>query len=251
MADETITPEMERDVLAGEYALGVLEGEELTTARRLTLADREFAAQVRWWNHRLACMAEAASSVEADEAVWPAIERRIGTIPDDAAPLRRRAAGGLSGAGLLAALGATAAAAAAITLFIASPQPRTVTVPGPTQTVAATPSEQYVAQLASEDGALTLAGIVDPEAGDLRLAIGGLQPGEGAAPELWVVPEGGSPQSLGQIPASGSFSRDLTAQERDLLVPGASLAVTYEDSGSIPNTAPTTDILLIGGLSEV
>ena len=249
MADESMTPEMERDVLAGEYALGLLEGEEAAAARRMVLADRDFAEQVRWWNHRLACMAEAAGSVEADEAVWPAIERRIGTAPDEAAPLRRRAAGGLSGAGLLAALGATAAAAAAITLFVASP--RTVTVPGPVQTVAATPSEQYVAQLASEDGALTLAGIVDPQAGDLRLNIGGLQPGEGAAPELWVVPAGGAPQSLGRIPESGSFSRTLTQEERGLLVPGASLAVTYEASGSIPNTAPTTDILLLGGLTEV
>ena len=253
MADGAMTPEEERNVLAGEFALGLLEGEEQAAAQRLLLADREFAGQVRWWNHRLACMAEVAASVEPDGSVWPAIERRLGdggveefevpAVPGRAVP------GGLSGFGLLAALGGTAAAAAAITLFFVTPQ-SSQTMPGPIETGA--PAEvRLVAQLQSEDGTISLAGLVERQAGVLSLNIAGLEPGEGAAPELWVVPADGIPRSLGQIPASGTFSRELDAQERDFLVEGSALAVTYEEIGTIPHGAPSTDILVLGGLTQV
>ena len=253
MADETMSAQDERDVLAGEFALGLLEGEEQGAARRLMLADRDFAAQVRWWNHRLACMAEAAGSVEPDEAVWPAIARRLGDrgVEEFAVPVPpdRAAPGGLSGFGLLAALGGTAAAAAAITLFFVTPQ-STQSVPGPVET-SAPAEERLVAQLQSEDGTISLAGLVERRAGLLSLSISGLQPGEGSAAELWVVPADGVPRSLGQIPASGAFSRALDEQERAFLVEGSALAVTYEESGTIPHPQPTTEILVLGGLTQV
>jgi anti-sigma-K factor RskA len=44
----------DRDLLAGEYVLGVLEGEEAATARRLLEQDKEFAAAVAAWEKRLA-----------------------------------------------------------------------------------------------------------------------------------------------------------------------------------------------------
>ncbi len=68
---------------------------------------------------------------------------------------------------------------------------------------------------------------------------------------VWVVPAGGVPQSLGLIPADGNFGRELTEAEAALLVEGALLAVTYEDSASAPHEAPTTTILLAGPLDEV
>ncbi len=65
------------------------------------------------------------------------------------------------------------------------------------------------------------------------------------------MPAGGAPQSLGLIPQTGALQRELTKSERAALVDGASLAVTYEDATSAPHDAPSTDILLIGGSSEV
>ena len=66
-----------------------------------------------------------------------------------------------------------------------------------------------------------------------------------------MVPAGGAPQSLGLIPATGNFERELTQAERAALVDGASLAVTYENATGAPHEAPTTDILVIGGLTSV
>lgn len=248
-----MNPDDERDVLAGEMALGLLEGEELAVARRLMLSDREFAERVRWWNHSLACMAERAGSIEPDSSVWTAIERRLGEggVADFVAPepAARGSATGLSGMRLLAALGGAAAAAAVFTLFLVSPQ-LTQPVPGPAGTQVVSDG-RLVAQLQSEDGSITLAGLVEPEAGVLSLNVAGLQPGAGAAPELWAIPADGIPRSLGQIPQSGSFNRELSAEERSIFVEGTALAVTYEESGTIPHPAPTTEILVVGGLTSV
>ena len=241
------------EIIAGEYALGVLEGEELATAQRLFLSDRHFAELVDWWRYHLARMAEAAGEYEPSADVWPAIARQLGTQTDgQAAPaeLQRPQARGLSGWNLGAAMAGVAAIAAVATYTLTRPSGE---MPTPVETLAPAPAagDRLIAQLGSEDGALSLSGLVDAQASRISLAIAGFAPGIGEAPELWVVPAGGAPQSLGRIPESGSFSRTLTQEERGLLVPGASLAVTYEDSGSIPNTAPTTDILLLGGLTEV
>lgn len=254
--DDNILPDPSGpDILAGEYALGVLEGAELAEAQRLMLADRDFAARVEWWRVRLGAMAEDAGEFAPSPEVWAAIERRLhdqtgseGGAPAQPVPLKSRTQAGLSGWNLGAAFAGVAAVAAALTFVFIQPPP--ASTPGPAPTTAA-PGERLIAQGQSEDGALTLAGLVDPADGTLQLNLAGFAPGEGQAPELWVVPEGGAPQSLGLIPAEGTFARDLTADEAEALLAGAALAVTYEDSASAPHDAPTSEILLIGGLSRV
>ena len=250
MAKPDTTSGGERDVLAGEYALGVLEGEELSAAQQLMLADRDFAEQVRWWNYRLARMAEEAGSVEPGEDVWPAIARRLRS--DDGTPAAlepdKPRSGRFSSWNLGAGMAIAAAAAAVVTFIVVTPR-GAVEQPAPAPTLA--PQQRLVAQLQSADGAISLAGLVEPQAGRISLNIAGLQPASDQAPELWVVPSDGVPRSLGRIPQAGSFSRELTEQERSLLLPGSALAVTYEDSASIPHPAPTTEILALSALSEV
>ena len=253
MADPVDIEPGDEDTQAGEYALGVLEGEELVAAQRLFLSDRDFADRVRWWRYRLSCMSEAAGAFEPSADVWPAIERRLdddrgGGMPTPA-PLQKPAAAGLPGWSLGVGMAAAAAAAAVLTFLLV--QPAGGPQPVPVETPAPATGDRLIAQLASEDGALTLAGFVDPESGQLALNTAGFAPGEGQATELWVVPAGGAPQSLGLIPAAGNFERELTQAERTALVDGASLAVTYENATGAPHEAPTTDILVIGGLTSV
>ncbi len=254
MPDTTETDPFDPEVTAGEYALGVLEGEELARAQRLYLSDRDFAAKVAWWHCRLGNMAEAAGEYEPSPEVWPAIERRLDERRDGVEapiiePLEKPASRGLSGWRLGAGMAASAAAAAALTVVLVQPAGQAPVTP--VETSAPVLGERLVAQLASDDGALTLAGFVDPQGGQIAVNLAGFAPGEGQATELWVVPEGGAPQSLGLIPASGRFSRELTATERASLVEGAALAVTYEDAANAPHEAPTSDILVIGGLTSI
>ncbi len=242
------------DSLAAEYALGVLEGEDLAAAQRMFLADREFAEAVRWWRYRLACMSEEAGEMEPSADVWPAIERLLEERADGGGvsthrPLQEPRAKGLPGWSLGVGMASAAAVAAAITLVLV--QPAGGPLPSPIETAAPVAGERLIAQLQSEDGGLTLAGYVDPQSGQIALNAAGFAPGEGQATELWVVPAGGAPQSLGLIPASGNFERALTAAEQAALVDGASLAVTYENAADAPHEAPTTEILVIGGLTSV
>lgn len=244
----------EREVLAGEFALGVLEGEELSAAQRLMLASHEFADDVEWWRLKLGCMAEEARLHVPRDGLWPAIERRLAeaaSAADRPSPPAAAPAPGYSAWSLGAAMSGAAAIAAGVTFFFAEPAPSPDPVAPPPPIAGAGPGERLVAQSQSEEGAISLAGIVDRDAGSLTLNVSGLQPDDGEISELWIVPEGGAPRSLGPIPQDGEFARDLDAEERALLRQGSALAITYEEAVGVPHAAPTSDILIVAPLSRV
>ena len=235
---------------AGEYALGVLEGEELATARRRALSDGAFADAAQWWSLRFGRLGELAGPVIPPAGTWSAIDRRIDIVerqPDGPATLRPAAAGRPAGWSIALAVTGAGLAAAALALFLATPDPATIPAPAP----GLQSGERLLAQLASEEGDLRLASVVELDRDRIVLTTEGLAPGAGQSAELWVVPEGGSPTSLGLIPSTGRFVRQLDPAERELLVEGASLAVTIEDVEGAPHAAPSTPILLIGPLDRV
>ena len=245
------------DMLAAEYALGVLEGADLGEARRRLLAEPDFAADAEWWQLRLAALAEDAGEAPVGEDVWRAIEARLDaqsgagssdTVVPLADPAPRRS-GGPAGWSIATALAGIGALAAAVALYVATPQNAPPPLPEPSQSAPA--ANQLIAQAKGEDGTMRLAGVINPAGNTLSLKLVGFAPEPGSAPELWVVPEGGQPRSLGLIPKDGRFNRTLDAAEAGLLVEGATLAVTFEDDGSAPHSAPTTPILLAAPLDQV
>jgi anti-sigma-K factor RskA len=255
MADPVDMDDGRRD-LAGEYALGVLEGDELAAAQRLMLSDRHFAEQFHWWAHRLAGMAEEAAARAPSDQVWPAIERRLDSPADDRiAPTPARPAfaasaapRGFSGWQIAGAMAGAAAVATAFTLLVGDPRR------GPVESIPAqveSAEARLVAQLQSDDRSISLASMVEQQTGRISINISGLEPGIDRAPELWIVPGDGVPRSMGRIPESGRFSRYLTELERQFLVAGSTLAVTYEDPATIPHTAPTTEIIVSAKLAPI
>ena len=246
MADTAEIGEDDPFIRAGEYALGVLEGAELSARRRSLLSDRGFAEAVEWWEYRLGSMSEAAGEFMPSPSVWAGVLSRIDAqdTSHDPAPavIESRKASRWSIAALLAG---AAMGIAGLAFFVATPR---TTAPPP---VAATSGPQLIVQLEDEEGARKLAGVIDVENDRLALSISGLEPEVGKAPELWVIPAGGAPVSLGAIPRSGSFSRTLTEEEADLLVAGATLAVTFEDETGRRHETPTMPIVLAGPLDRV
>ena len=238
-------------LLAGELALAVLEGDELAEARRRQLAESDFAEAVRWWEARLARMAEAGGAVEPSADMLKSIHTRIdalgGSTATKFADTGERLRTGPSRWSIgLAALG-TALAAAAIVLFVSAP--RGPDTPAPVETPA--PTTQLVAQLQDENGARSLAGIVDPQRRTIALSTAGLEADAGRVAELWVIPADGVPRSLGTIPGNGRYDRELTEAEAAYLQEGSSLAVTFEQDDGVPHTEPTLPILLVGPLDQV
>ena len=233
-------------LFAGEHVLGVLEGQEDAEARRFLLRDARFADAVAWWERQLGAMGEAFDEQQPSDRVWRAIEARIsaqndnqvGTGAASQAPVSRLSIAALvTGAGL---------AVASLLLFLATPA-RTPQVPA--TPVASGP--QLIAQIADEQAERRIASVIDRNRNRLSLRIEGLSAAPGEAPELWVIPQGAAPVSLGAIPEAGTFERDLTGEESRLLVAGSSLAVTFEDDTGQPHEAPTPPILLVGALDEV
>jgi anti-sigma-K factor RskA len=66
-------PPEELDLLAAEYALGVLEADQLDMATGLIERDPEFASLVWDWNNRLAPLSDQIAWAEPDASVWSRI----------------------------------------------------------------------------------------------------------------------------------------------------------------------------------
>lgn len=241
-------------LLAGAHALGVLEGEERAAAQSAQLSDSGFRAKVEWWERRLAAMAEATPAFDPAPETWAAIEARIDAIEAQdgrssvvSAP-QPSPSPGPAGWSMVMAVAGAGMAAAAIALYFAMPTPG---LAPPSPDAAMAPSPQLVAQLQDETAQRRLVSRYDYGSRQLALSIAGFEAEAGMVPELWVIPEGGAPVSLGFIPETGDFARLLGEAEASLLRSGATLAVTFEEDTGIRHEAPSPPILVAGELAEV
>ena len=228
---DPVTPE-ERDHLAAELALGVLDGEERARALRLVLQDAGFARDVERWGYRLAPLLAVIPGEAAPAHVWRSVEARIA---EPARPVSRERFWRFS------ALGAGALAASlALLLFTRAPTP---IAPAPT----AAP-QVAVSQLARADGKDVLPVRYDAATGTLHLGRSALATG-GKSPELWVIPADGVPRSLGMLPAQGRLAvRDAL---RPFFKDGAVLAVSLEDASTAPHEAPSATPILTGTITTI
>jgi anti-sigma-K factor RskA len=81
----------DRDLLAAEYVLGALEGEERGEAERLLAADPVFARSVAAWQRRLTPLAAHVAPVPPPADLWRRIEEGIGAgAAAEILPFRRR-----------------------------------------------------------------------------------------------------------------------------------------------------------------
>ena len=79
MSDERdMTGEDELDLLAGEYALGLLEGAHRGRADGLIAADADFRRRVARWSGRLAPLLDPVEPAPPPPGLWARIELAIG-----------------------------------------------------------------------------------------------------------------------------------------------------------------------------
>lgn len=82
--DMPLTPN-ERDALAGEYVLGLVEGSDLVALVHRLETDRELAASVEIWRAHLAAIDATATPIAPTPGLWPRIEGDIAGIARTAA----------------------------------------------------------------------------------------------------------------------------------------------------------------------
>ena len=66
--------------------------------------------------------------------------------------------------------------------------------------------------------------------------------------ELWALPAGGKPVSLGVLPTTGTAKRSLTAVQQQALANAAQVAVTVEPLGGSPTGQPTSTPVFVAPL---
>jgi anti-sigma-K factor RskA len=234
------------DRLAAEYVLGTLRGAARVRFQRALRDDANLRNAVEAWQARLAPMAEAVAPVRPPARIWEAIQARI------AAPSAAQGAGlweSLAfwrGLGLFAS-GTAAALVAAVVLFAPgapapAPAPQIVRVPAQTLPAA------YVAVLSDpKTQKPVLLVSATRESNQLvvkRLDAGIVVPGKSL--ELWALPPGQAPRSLGLVAAQERHTVTMKAVADQALGEVPLLAISLEPVGGAPGGAPTGPVLYTG-----
>jgi anti-sigma-K factor RskA len=234
----------DRDLLAAELALGLLEGEELSRAFVILNRDVELAEAVGRWSGLLASMLASISPQEPPEFVWKSIAIRIGMPADNNnfAVIHRTMV-----AWRRAALAAGALAAALSMFLIVRPD----AVPPPVPRAEA--SQTLVAALTTPENDVRLVATWEPISGRLRVASSALQEGDPqASHELWIIAAGDSvPRSLGVLSGAARGPIDVPSSLLSDLKAGATLAISVEPRGGSPTGVPTGPVIATGRLEPV
>jgi anti-sigma-K factor RskA len=236
MSDQPLdlTPADDIDLLAAEFVLGLLDSDAHRAAARRLDSDPGFAVAVEAWERRLTALALQIEPVTPGVDVWPAIARRLPTFATDrwswwdSLPLWRAAT-------------AMAGVAAAVLAFVAlQPEPLPPAPERSQAILASTP-------MRTEGGRVLFVVTLDEASKRVVVTPVGADGQPGHSHELWLLPEGGQPVSLGLMPtanaASMTVSVPITAQ--------ASLAISVEPEGGSPTGLPTGPVVAQGRLSPL
>ena len=252
---EENTPEVTRDdpMIAAEWALGLLEGEELLAARGKYATDPDFAWRKEWWDDWFAPLSDAMPGAEPGEHVWDGIAARLAAQQENAP-----AANAAPAANVVALeakvrrwqwVAGMSSMAAAVALALFAFAPARSPVEAPSQIAAAAP---MVATVPIGETGLRLDVTYIPESERMVVAAIGLTPDGVHDHELWLVPKDGSPlQSLGVVKPGEVRSMTLPAAITAKLGEGAGLALTREPLGGKPADKEAGPVVAKGSFTRV
>ncbi|MET0683570.1 MAG: anti-sigma factor [Casimicrobiaceae bacterium] len=220
------------DALAAAYALGTLGSGPRRRLARLAQGDAAISAAIRLWEWRLAALTAGVPGVTPPPRVWERIRTRLGLADSGAASSRTPWWAKLALWRGLAVAGFALAFALGISLLA----PR-----------GERPFESVVVVLAGPDAKPVL--IATAERGSRFLtvkAVSEIAIARDRSLELWMLPDGQPPQSLGLVPASGVDRVALRAPAGVALQNIPALAVSLEPAGGSTTGAPTGPVLYTG-----
>jgi anti-sigma-K factor RskA len=226
------------DALAAQYALGTLAPGARRRLATIARTEPAVGAAMREWEWRLASLAEAVPGIAPAPRVWAGIARRLGL--ETAAAGRPAPTSWWASLSLwrgLALAGFALAFALGVTL-LAPVRERL--------------DEPIVVLLAGQDAKPVL--LVSADRGGRFLTVKAVAPMNVPADrslELWALPEGRNPRSLGLVPATGIARLPLPAPAGAALPGTPALAVSLEPAGGSPTGAPTGPVLYTGGVQTL
>jgi anti-sigma-K factor RskA len=230
--DRTIIQEEGDKLVAAEYVLGVLGAAERRQAQQRLAHDQAFANEVAFWEERLGAFADAVEPVAPPERAWKRLARAI-RMRDPSTP--RESLWQSLTFWRSFAIGAAALAAAsigALTFIEISPAPR----------------PPLLATLGASNGQPNFVAAINAGGTSLVVVPAALLTSDPRAMELWLIPAGDKPHSLGLIepgrPVRLDVPRDLVAR----ITADTTLAVSMEPPGGSPTGQPTGPVFAQGKL---
>jgi anti-sigma-K factor RskA len=233
---------------AAEYALGVTTADQRREAERRIASDPGFAGLVTAWDERFAPLLDAIPEKTPPRVVWMRIAAQLGLAPSAVQ------VSGKSGVWSNINIWRTAtgvfavAAAASMAILLVYPKPvetpPTIVQPAPENLMTS------VGLLKGETGPASF--VVTLDKANKRLIIA---PITGASPsdrtfEMWVLPKGQNPISLGVMDGK----QVVTIDTDKLIGPDgsrATLAVSVEPLGGSPTGLPTGPVVASGQLEPI
>jgi anti-sigma-K factor RskA len=218
---------------AAEYVLGVLDAGERRAAERRIATDAVFAREVAFWEEKLGGLADTVAPVTPPAGGWGRIETALAS---EEASARRGVWNNLAlWRGLALAMGTLAAACIAALIYVG-----TVAPPAP-----------LLARLDAESGQAGFVAAVSPGGTTLTIVPASLLTADQKSMELWLIPDGEKPHSLGLIDPD----RPVTVTVPESLLPkissNAVLAVSLEPPGGSPTGQPTGPVIANGKLAAL
>jgi anti-sigma-K factor RskA len=243
--------------LAASYALGTLRGGARRRFETLARDSATLRAAALIWQSRLASVSELQPQAAPSPAVWQRIENLVNAEKQAHAmqAAREAPAATVAARGWWASLGlwrgATAAGAFAAVIAVVTGLNLNTRLSGQVQELSAklsaTPDIQYVAVLADDKATASMLVTFDPKNKKLLLKrVGDFREQADKSLELWALPPGAAPRSLGVL--SDDPVVRLTAAGSDMQeVP--TLAISLEPKGGVPaGSGPTGPVLFTGAL---
>lgn len=218
------------ELLAAEYALGVLGGVERAAVQRRVERERAFAALVAAWEGRFAPWAAEMAEVPPPPQVW---ERIAAAIPTAAAQRTGFWQSVAVWRGFAATGALTAVACLGALLYFGAPAQSPL--------------------IASIDGGGQRIFVATFDAGRRILAVvpANYTAMPGRVAELWLIPHGGKPLPLGLLRGDRTVTIAIPAGLSDQTNTSAVLAVSLEPPGGSPTGQPTGPVIGSGSLTNL
>jgi len=215
------------EAVAREYVLGLLPARSRARFARVLSFSLVARRAVTAWERRFAPLAAAVRPVEPPESAWTGIETALGL----------RAAPRVRAAGIWPALAAALAIVAVLFAGLYFSQQPSVERPAYVSVVTdAATGPVWLLQAFTEARALRVS-TVNPRPAPA-----------GSSYELWMLPDGGNPVSLGLLPEMGAAQLGLNAAQLGVLTRTMTLAVSVEPAGGSPTGLPTGPVILTAPL---
>jgi anti-sigma-K factor RskA len=216
------------DRLAAEYVLGTLRGPARRRFERWRASTPHVDQRCRYWEEHLMHVAKGLKPVQPPAHVWSAIRKRLNLTP-------QRSPRRWAGSWALAASLLLVAGLAGLLYWRSLPAVRATAV----ATISAQSGDEiWQVQVFGTTNRLVVRAAKLPE----RPA--------GQDYELWALPEGGNPVSLGVLPVEGTSNRALSAIQKAALASSSNIAVSIEPPGGSPTGQPTGAVVFVAPLRQ-